>query len=342
MPESTATESTATRPSTSLEKLVDRLSQPRAVFAMFLLFALFLVCAAYLDGVLAQPFDGLFWRVHLMGPAVTAYLLLVNRFLGRFRDRAIEAFRPLVALDDDGFERLLAEARPLDPRREWLALGTVVVVGLLLMRPWSFSGLLFWMKLYVMATIVLSFGSLGWVIYSVLANTRLFSELHRQPLNIDIFDPTPLEPIARMSLSMSVAFIGVTTLRMLFVQDPEILLRIEGIIVNSTLILVAVLVFFLTMADTHRVMAEAKERKLKLVRRNLRVTFQELEEQTATGQLEGLEALSDSITAWLAYEKRIEEAPEWPYTTDTLRNLVVSTLIPIGAWVAQVIVEFIA
>ena len=43
----------------------------------------------------------------------------------------------------------------------------------------------------------------------------------------------------------------------------------------------------------------------------------------------------ESITAWLAYEKRIEAAPDWPYTTETLRNLVASVLIPIATWLYQ-------
>lgn len=54
-----------------------------------------------------------------------------------------------------------------------------------------------------------------------------------------------------------------------------------------------------------------------------------------------MEAFSDAITAWLAYQKVIENAAEWPYTTDMLRNLVASTLLPVAAWVAQMIVELI-
>jgi hypothetical protein len=342
MSKSAATESTAARPSTFLEKLVDRLSQPHAIFALGLTTILLLVCAAYLDGVLAQLFDAGFWRLNFLGPPITVYLLLVSRFLSRIGNQAVDAFRPVVALDHDEFERLRATAASPKPRREWLAVSLGGLIGF--MRRRAGPGLLEgfrWTTLYVVLTGMLEWGLLGWVVYRTLVNIRLFSKLHRQPLNIDIFDPTPFEPVARMSLGMSLAILGINTLLLLLTPDRTILVSIMGIILHSALILLAVLVFFLAMADTHRVMAEAKEQKLKLVRRNLLVTFQELEERTTTGQLEGMEALSDSITAWLAYEKRIEEAPEWPYTTDTLRNLIVSTLIPIGAWVAQVIVEFI-
>ncbi len=182
-------------------------------------------------------------------------------------------------------------------------------------------------------------GSLG--IYGALTNTRLISELQRQPLNINIFDPTPLEPVARLSLGISLTLIGGITLALLLFPDPKFLLRPEGILVNGTLIVVAVLVFFLTMGNTHRVMADAKERELKLVRHNLSTMYQELKERTARGELEGMESFSDAITAWLAYQKVIEDAPEWPYTTDLLRNLVVSTFVPILAWAAQILVELV-
>ena len=128
---------------------------------------------------------------------------------------------------------------------------------------------------------------------------------------------------------------------MVFNPTAEEFFSIEGILIYGTLTLVAILLFFLTMANTHRVMVEAKEQKLRLVRRNLSATFQQLQEQSEVGQLRNMEAYSDSITAWLAYEKRLEDAPEWPYTSDTVRNLLMSTLLPLAAWGAQILVEFI-
>ena len=54
-----------------------------------------------------------------------------------------------------------------------------------------------------------------------------------------------------------------------------------------------------------------------------------------------MDALSDSITAWLACEKRLEDAPAWPYAGDTVRNPLVSTLLSVGTWGAQILVEFL-
>lgn len=319
----------------------ERLSQPRALVALSLLFILLLMGAAYLDGALALLLDSSFLRGALIGPALFIYTLAAFRFLRRFGEGAVEAFQPLVAMDDEDFDRLLAEASHVDPRREWLVLGLGAAFPWVMSEPWSWSDGFSWVQLHGLFSSTLMFGLLALFIYRSLAETRLFAELHRQPLNIDIFDPMPLEPIARSSLASSLAFLGGITISLLLLPYREWLLNIQSFIIYSTLILVAILVFFLTMMSTHRVMAEAKERELKSVRHHLSAAYQELKERAAQGRLQDMNALSDSITAWLAYEKRIEEAPEWPYTTDTIRNLVMSTLVPIAAWAVQIVVELI-
>jgi hypothetical protein len=335
-----ATRATVTTPSTSLDKWITWLSRPPVTAAVGLLLVLLLIGAGYLDGLLAGPFNSRLWRDGLSGPILIVYILLTWRLLRRFGNQASEAFRPLMAMNHDDFDQLLAEASPYDRRREWLALGIGAAFGLLVAYL-SNGPEHFWAKLYGLLGSILMFGLLGWLIYRSLAYTRLLTELHCQPLDIDIFDPTPLEPVAHFSLVTSLAFIGGITLSVLLNPDPQDLLSIHGILIYGILIPVPVLVFFLIMMSTHNVMAEAKEGELKLVRRNLSAAYKEWKERNAEGKLQDMEALSYAITAGLAYEKRIEEAPEWPYTTGTLRNLIVSTLLPVAAWLAQMVVELI-
>jgi len=46
------------------------------------------------------------------------------------------------------------------------------------------------------------------------------------------------------------------------------------------------------------------------------------------GQEEKKIVLLASITAWEAQQKRVKALPEWPYTVDIKRNLVLSSLLP--------------
>ena len=326
---------------TLLEELVarTRLSWLQMTVVVGLVLFLLLGGAAYLNGVLGRaagglspPYSDLWDTVREVAwqeadkPIVIVYVLLILPVMIRLRDRAIEALRSLLIMGDESFDRIVAEASILDLRREWMALGIGAAVGLLLGAPWAVPR--FWpIKLYLWLSTALVYGLGGWLIYVSLTDGRLFNVLLSQPLALDVFDPTPLEPIARWGLGFSLMLIGGLTLSALLNPTAEEFLSIEGIITYGMGILVAVLVFFLTMRSTHHVMVEAKGEKLRLVRQNLSAMFQEAQEQEATGQ----------VHAWLAYEKRIQEAPEWPYTTDIMRNLLVSTLLPMAVFIIRML-----
>jgi MFS family permease len=108
-------------PSTLLEELVERtrLSWLQVSMAVGLGFVLFLVGAAFLAGLLTAPFNADFWRAGLLYPAIVVYILLTLPVLKRLQESAIKDFRPLAWMDDDDFERLLAEAPMFNRRLEW-------------------------------------------------------------------------------------------------------------------------------------------------------------------------------------------------------------------------------
>jgi hypothetical protein len=47
----------------------------------------------------------------------------------------------------------------------------------------------------------------------------------------------------------------------------------------------------------------------------------------------------DTLQALLTYEKRVQDAPEWPYTSVALRRLIASALVPVTVWVVDLIVR---
>jgi len=219
-----ATESTLTTyPSTLLEELMERtqLSWLQVTVAVGLVFILFLVGAAYLDGVLAGPFNTELWRNALEHPAIIAYTLLILPMLRRLRDGAIDGCCPLVPLDDDDFRRFLAEASLFNRRREWLALAIGAVGGLLLVRPWNYYRS-FWLTLYGLLSVGLMYALAGWFTYSSLSGTRLFTELHRHAVEINVFQVDRLEPIGRWSLGIALSYVGGLTLGLLFLGRPTL------------------------------------------------------------------------------------------------------------------------
>jgi MFS family permease len=204
-------------PAASLfERLVGRQHRPWILVGASLFLILAPIGAAYLDGVLGQLFSGGFWRIALLPSAVIIYILAVAPILERTGVRVVEAFRPLVLIDDDDFDRLVDQASHLNPIGEVVAFGVGAAFGLWV----GFVGLsdegLSWLRLCLMLISSLMFGLLAWTIYSAVAGTRLTAELHRQPLHVDILDPKPFEPIGRQSLSIALAFVGGILLSVLF------------------------------------------------------------------------------------------------------------------------------
>lgn len=329
---------------TLVNEWIERTGLPwsRAVVAVGLVLFPLWAGTAYMDGALTHSLDSDTLRLTLFSPVSILYILSAYHLLISPLNKAINAFTRLITVEQDAFERLIAEASALNRRREWLFFGVGAGGGLLLaLRIWNGPEQAAWLRGYWLLFEAVACGLVGWAIYASLVYAGLITKLHQQPLKLDIFNPIPLEPVARYGLGLSLAFVGGITLSMLFAPSRKFLLSIEFISVYVVLILVSVLVFFLTLINTHNVMAEAKRRELTLVRERISRAYQKLRQQTDEDQLQNMEALSDSITAWLAYEKRIVQAPEWPYTTDILRNLVMSILLPVAAWVTQIVVEVI-
>jgi hypothetical protein len=325
---------TVPTPSTMLEAWVDRTRRSWVLIAVAasLVLLLLLFTAAYLDGVLIGPINLDYWRYALMSPAMVAYVLLTHPKLKQLRESAIRAFRPLIPLDDEHFRRTLSKAPLFDRRREWLAVFIGAAAGVLVTRAaWPYYQ--FWTTLYLIMASAIMFGLLGWLAYTSLAGTRLFpASLVRSP-DLNVFDMAMLEPIGRWSLGVALSFVGGITLSLIFLPRPA---RIAGTAtMYAILILAPVLVFFLNMVSTRRVIVHAKKRELRMVRDHLAATSRALREKAADAGQEEMSSLLGIFSAWVAVEQRVKAVPEWPYTATIRRSLAVSLLLPIAVGVGQ-------
>jgi hypothetical protein len=252
----------------------------------------------------------------------------------RFRNEAIQGIRPSVKLDDDHYQLAVSNAALFNRRREWIAFCLGVVGGWLLLVSWGFGTLL--AELYSFLFDGLMFGLLVWFIYSALSGTQLFNELYRHTDDLNIFDLEPLEPIARWSLGIALTLIGGTTLSLL-VSVPgssfNLFMNPQGIIIYSSLIIATILVFFLNMYSTHRALVRAKTQELRRVRVHLAKISNALKVQPEQSCHVAPDKLSCAITSWVTYEKRIKEVPEWPYTSQIRRSLLVSVFMSVVAFI---------
>jgi hypothetical protein len=295
--------------------------------------------AAYLDGIWDEFLGQGYWRLSLLPAVIIIYILAISPILTRMEANVIQALRPVVQLDDEHFDRLVKEASHINPWGEASAFGVGFAFGLWNGQTWFFDADLFWLKLYLPLSTGLMFGLLGWTIFLAVAGTRLTAKLHRQPLRIDIFDIRPFEPIGRQSLIIALVFVGGLVLAVIFGLREGSIFAWQNWVMYAFVALVPVLVFFLNMRDTHRVLAVEKKRELEAVQRNILSACRALMTHIEAG--ESTDTLAAEINALAVYEARVQAARTWPYNTAMLRTLFFGVIIPVATAAARGISELL-
>lgn len=279
-----------------------------------------------LDGALDEVIANGFLRLMLLPPVVISYILLVAPAQVRGEADMVRRLRPVVLVDDVQFAEVVAQASRINPVAEIGAALAGAAVGFALGHGWgvgtdTLSGL------YVLLSLPAMFAVLSWTIYDSLMSTRLLAALHRLPLLIDLLDTSPFEPIGRQALVGALVFLGGIGLGIIFGLDPASITLWRAWMVYAPLALIAVLLFFLNMRDTHRVLSAAKAQELDAVGRRLQQAGASLRRRLPDGEIPAGEAVE--LAALLAYERRIRGASTWPYNPTMMQTLMFSILLPI-------------
>jgi len=262
--------------------------------------------------------------------------------MDRMGASVMRAFRPLVQIDDEEFERVVREGSRLKPVHEAIAFGVGAIFGLsLIVR--SLSGQdFYWLMPYWFLTTIIMYGLLTWTIVASVADTRVMAALHRQPLRINLFDTSPFEAIGNQSLVTSLAFVGGITLSVVLGgYGPDSLHLPEFWLTYGVLTAAPILIFFLTMNPTHRVMADAKARETERVNAQIHRACQTMLQRVEEGK--GIGDFAQEISALAEYEHRLKQAKTWPYDTAKLSTLSISVLAPVATtilrWFAEQLVK---
>ncbi|MFC1945821.1 hypothetical protein ACFLW1_01325 [Chloroflexota bacterium] len=299
---------------------------------------LLLILVLFLDGETAKLSNWGFWQDNMEGPVLIIYILVVPIFMWRLRDRAIQAFKPLLSLNEDDFNQLAAEVTTPKRRWEWTAVLIGVGLAVSLGQPWSLPWGLgeLWWSVYLVITATLMNGLLAWLIYDTLTSAVRINRLSRRDLKLEIFDVELLTPIARWSLGISLGFVGGISLSLVF-GTWESLMRWQSITMYAILVCVTVIIFFVSMWSAHRAMTEAKKRKLTMARKHLIAIALELEDRTAQGRIGGMEGVSSAVTSWATYERLVKETPTWPFNAGIIRRLLASTIVPAVVYLIKIL-----
>lgn len=232
------------------------------VVIAIVLFSL-LILVGYLDDAFNQQIGGGFWRIGLQGPVLIVYILIIYPFILRLWKPAVEAFRPLVSMSENQFNRLSAEVTTVNRWREWLAVFIGILLLLLVVQRVWLGWVDQWLEIYQVITEMILFGLVSWLVYSSIKGSRGIARLGRQNLQLDIFNTKLLAPVARLSLGISLVFVGGISLALLF-ETQETLLEWQSIVVYSVLMVSTILIFYISMWSIHNIMARVKRYELEV------------------------------------------------------------------------------
>lgn len=319
------------------DRTISRLRSPWVLFGIAVFFILFSMGAAVLDGQVREIYFLGLWRTALLPPAVIIYILAVAPRLQRMGPEVIRAFRPVVQMDDASFAKLVWDSSVVPRRNEILAIIIGGLVGFWMANSgnqWSgFS----WTRLYWSISNSILFALLAWVIYGSIAATHQTAVLHRQRLQIDLFDLAPFVPVGRQSLWLALVFVGGILISLVFGVQMESLRVAKFWVVYSALAVVPVVIFFLNMRPTHYILVEEKKKRLANLNSKYRLAFQQVELQIQQNELS--KQLADEINALSIYEQHLQAARTWPYNTSQLRALVFTVLIPLATLLARLMLN---
>lgn len=302
-----------------------------------LVFLLLPFIAAYLDGILDQFIYQGRWRAFLLAPTIIIYILLVEPFMTRTGENMLEALKPLTDLNDEEFNQMVYDASRIKPWHELLAISIGILLGIVSLLTGGLDQVSSWLMIFLLLSTCMMYGILAWTIFIAVSSTRINVAIHRQVQHIDILNPEPFEAVGRQSLLLALVFIGGMTLSLLFTSQEANISSPEFWITNLLFVLITMMIFFLSMRPTHRLLAAVKKSELQPVQSRINSACRELVKRQDQHQDSG--QLAVEINAMVAYEQRLLAARTWPYNVSMLRTLFFSVFLPLGSILARVAID---
>ena len=293
-----------------------------------------------LDGLWPDLWSEGYWSILFTAPTIIVYIMIISHIMVPYQNKAVASLRQLSSLDDAEYNQLVQQTQ--DTARKWtrpaLALG--FAFGFLATAPWATEDGFSWTMWYLALMNGLMFGLLTLIIQHSFAESRLTNRLQQGPLNFDIFYTAPFTSIGLHSLIVALAFVGGSTIVVFFSAVGRRPLNPVDFVLHGILILLTLLIFFLPMRQTHRVLRQAKLAEQDNLNRHLAAAYRRLE-QMSLEQKQDILPFAAEVDLWNQYEARLKDVSTWPYNAGMLRTLFASILLPVFVTLGQRLLTYV-
>jgi hypothetical protein len=315
--------------------LIERLPGPAWLFYGLLLLALILVTNAlqWWDGTLPL---GTFHRVRITDPFYLVYALALIHYLNAVARRALEDFRPAMAIDESAYVRLRYELTTIPARAGLVTLGIGAILGILIVwaTPADF-GVFAWSSVVTLifeGVVIASFGAAAVVtlLYHTTHQLHLVSQIHRRATHIDLFQPAPAYAFSVLTARTGIGLYFFSLF--IIAADPAMASHPVAIGVTAALMLVGTAAFVLPLNGMHRRLVEEKERLIAEANRRVVTLIAKLHHQVDTDSLERSSELNSAMSALITERDLLDKISTWPWKPTTLRGFASSVMLPIVIW----------
>ena len=159
--------------------------------------------------------------------------------------------------------------------------------------------------------------------------SRHLAARSRAGLALNVFDAHLLTPFAQWGQSLSLVFVGGISLSLLF-QSYESLRSMEGVIVYSSMVIVALTLFFMSMWTVHVALAKAQDKELAKVRRDLTAARDTLLRHRACESARAVQDAYLPVVVLGVYEQQVLDASTWPFNPTIVGRVFASAVAPLG------------
>ncbi len=331
-----------------LDRLTDAVRRipvpfPLVYLVLGILLALVRTAIGWADG--SYPF-GTFFGIHVLDGLNPVYFLFAIHFIDNTAARAITEFRP--KLTDDADFAMLRYRLTTMPAVPALVFGLLGLAGGAIYLPLLLSPVDLDLSHYftspaavVVDTFLSALLGLAQVTfaYHALRQLRLVSRISTQHTDFNIFDIGPLHALSRVAAVTAVALVVFSYVYLAFYANWQIN-SVSNAILLGGILLLAVLTFVVPLYGSHRLLKQAKDRRLSEIGRAIEAAADTLHATARDGSYSADSGNVQSVLDGLLNERTlVARAPTWPWDPETVRAVATAILLPILLWFATRLLE---
>ena len=151
---------------------------------------------------------------------------------------------------------------------------------------------------------------------------------------VDLLDLSPFSPFVKQGLLTALLIVGLVTIMSLRLLEPG--QRLTVVIMVGLALPLALLGLLLPVRGARERIRGAKGAELGWISdsiRDSRTHLHNVSSDASSG------ASSGQMADLTAYQRLIEEVPEWPFRTSTLVQVLLYLLIPVASWIGGLLIE---